>query len=70
MAPKIEWKYAGGYKSGTATTKSGLRACIGTVMRTSGRSRKELYTLYIEGDERNAATRATLETVMQILEAR
>lgn len=66
----IIWKSIGGYKSGFATTKSGLKACIVEVQRsTSGRS---LYSLCIEGEmsNRNVATRATLEKINQILESR
>ena len=66
----IIWKTTGGYRIGFATTKSGLKACIAEVQRsTSGRS---LYSLCIEGEmcNRNVATRATIEKVEQILESR
>ena len=66
----IIWKTTGGYKTGFATTKSGLKACIVEVQRsTSGRS---LYSICIEGEmcNRNVATRATLEKINHILESR
>ena len=66
----IIWKTVGGYRYGYTTTKSGLKACIVEVQRsTSGRS---LYSICIEGEmsNRNVATRASIEKVERILESR
>lgn len=65
---EINWTSNGGYKCGYTTTKSGCKAFISQVQRTTGA--KPLFSLFIEGDKRNVATRATLEKVNQILENR
>lgn len=65
---KIEWQFIGGYKYAVTTTKSGILARVVEVQRT--KSGKSLYSVYIEGDERHAGTRASIEKVEQILESR
>ena len=65
---KISWQFIGGYAYGCTTTKSGLTARVAEVQRS--RTGKHLFSLYIEGDERNACTRATIEKVEKILESR
>ena len=66
----IIWKSIGGYRTGFATTKSGLKACIVEVQRSTGG--RSLYSLCIEGEmsNRNVATRASIEKVVKILESR
>ena len=63
---KIEWKKSGIWTYGTAITRSGKRASIGEAVTKKGR----YWTVFIEGDERHAATRANLGTVYKILETR
>lgn len=64
----IEWESVGSYRKGRTTTNSGLIALITEVQRTM--IGKPLYSLYIEGDTRNACNRASLEKIMTIPESR
>ena len=69
MKNRIEWNANGyGNITGYAETKSGLKAFINKVQRTTGI--KPLYSIWIEGDKKNTATRATIETINKILEER
>ena len=63
---KIEWTKSG---TGYAETKSGKKAIICETMAT-GRRRRQYYSLFIAGDKTNAATRATLEKIVAILNER
>ena len=61
---QINWVRGFGY----AKTSSGKKACISPIYQTSVGG--DYYSLYIEGDKRNAATRATLEKIQKILQSR
>lgn len=65
---KIDWVGTAGFQQGYAVTKSGKNAYICQAYQTTGV--KCYYSVFIEGDKRNAATRATIEKVQQILESR
>ena len=65
---KLNWQVIGGYVYANTTTKNGLHARIVEAQRTS--KGRPLYSVYIDGDERYACTRATIEKVEQILESR
>ena len=41
----IIWKTTGGYKTGFATTKSGLKACIVEVQRSTSETRQSTIAL-------------------------
>lgn len=64
----IEWKVSGGFKSGYAVTKSGKKAFINSIMNTSSRSRRELFSCWVQGIDGMVATRATIETIIAKLE--
>lgn len=64
----IEWKMSGGYKSGYALTASGKKAFISSIMNTSSRSRRELFSCWVQGVDGMIATRATIETIIGKLE--
>lgn len=63
---KIEWEVHGMWTSGKAVSKSGKKVLITEAATKKGR----YYTVFVEGDERNAATRATLREVHRIIETR
>ena len=65
---KLNWQVIGGYVYANTATKSGLHARIVEVQRS--RKGIPLYSIYIDGDERYACTRATIEKVERILETR
>lgn len=63
---EITWTRHGAFISGKAISNSGKEICI-----TEANTRKGRYfTVYVAGDERQAATRATIEEVNRIIRTR
>lgn len=65
---EIKFERCAGCEYAYVKTKKGLDAFIQKAQTTRGC--KEYFSIYIKGDKRNVATRATLEKVMEILESR
>ena len=64
---RIKWEHESNSKHwyGLAITKSGKRCSINECDHMVG---KRYFTVFIEGDKKHCATRATLEKVYQILD--
>lgn len=63
---KIKWRQNGMFRSGSAVSASGKRVAVTEAMTQKGK----YYTVFVEGDKRNAATRATIEEVNRIIATR
>ena len=63
---EITWTQHGMFMSGMAVSASGKKVCITEAMTKKGK----YYTVFVEGDKRNAATRATIEEVNRIIAIR
>ena len=64
--PEIKWTKCGMWTRGEATTASGKKVAITEAVTKKGK----YYTVFVEGDSRQAATRATLQEVHRIINTR
>lgn len=66
MNPKIEWTTHGMWTSGKALSASGKQVFITEAATKKGK----YFAVYVEGDTKKAATRATLQEVYRIINTR